>query len=113
MIKQPLTPEFITEEYGIRLRRVYPNSSINEVIPFESSWGIIDPYQSTEPHSHDESETFYIAIGQGLMIIDEEQSDVKVGDVVFIPPNSIHQLKNTSETELRFIAIWWNGGSRK
>ncbi|MEB4887686.1 cupin domain-containing protein [Priestia aryabhattai] len=98
-------------EYGIKLRRLYPNKHIGRSTPFGSSWGIVNPSESTSPHSHHEDESFYIIDGEGRMQIDEQLENVKTGDVIFIPAHSTHQLTNLqADKDLQFISIWWEKG---
>ena len=55
-------------------------------------------------HSHVTEQCYMILEGQGLMTVGEEAEVVENGDVVFIPSNSPHGLKNTGEGMLRYIS---------
>ena len=111
MFIQSLDSNKFSLEYGIKLRRLYPNEYIDDNPPFGSSWGIIKPNECTTPHSHHEAESFYIIEGKGIMQIDEQLENVKAGDVIFIPAYSTHQLTNFQTDEnLQFISIWWEKG---
>jgi mannose-6-phosphate isomerase-like protein (cupin superfamily) len=96
-------------EYGCDLRRLYPWSGV--VNPL---WGAaiasVRPGESTHPHSHDEEETFLIIRGAGIMKIGEESSHVEQGDMIYIPRNEQHTIKNIStEMRLEFLTIFWGG----
>ena len=57
---------------------------------------------STQRHYHKLSEEFYFILeGHGVMEIDGETRDVKVGDAVLIPAGSWHQI--TAGDHLRFL----------
>lgn len=47
----------------------------------------------------------FMAKGQGTVWIDQKQFDVEIGDLVFIPRWSVHQVKNTGDSLLVILAI--------
>ena len=53
------------------------------------------------PHSHPWEHEIYVLDGRGTLIGDEGEFAFKSGDVIFIPPNERHQLKQ--DEDLRFI----------
>lgn len=94
-------------EYGCDLRRLYPWDGVSNPL-----WGSaicsIRPGEATQPHAHDEDETFIILRGSGTMLLDADTASVGQGDVIFLPRNSTHSLKNaSSEERLEFLTIWW------
>jgi oxalate decarboxylase/phosphoglucose isomerase-like protein (cupin superfamily) len=94
-------------EYGCDLRRLFPWPGVAE--PF---WGSaiasVRPNEATSPHSHDEEETFIILSGGGDISIDGETASVERGDVIYLPRNSHHTIRNTSGKEpLEFLTIFW------
>jgi mannose-6-phosphate isomerase-like protein (cupin superfamily) len=51
-----------------------------------------------ELHVHpDAEELILISQGEGVFILDGEESPVRTGDVAYVPPNAAHELRNTSE----------------
>ena len=50
-------------------------------------------------------ETYHITEGTAKMIIDNQTIFLEKGDIVVIPPNSQHQIFNTGEDTLSFLAI--------
>ncbi len=54
-------------------------------------------------HSHEQEQCYYIISGTGLMIIDDQTKEVKEGDAVFIPSNSIHGIKNIGNDRLTYL----------
>jgi len=62
--------------------------------------------QTIQPHYHpDAEELYYILLGNGLMHIGNERREVETGDVVYIPPEKVHFLNNTSSEQVRFITL--------
>lgn len=59
-------------------------------------------------HQHDDTEQiFYILSGSGRLEIgpDQELHEVKPGDVVRIPPATLHRIQCLGDTTLRYLAI--------
>ncbi|RWK47476.1 cupin domain-containing protein [Mesorhizobium sp.] len=94
-------------EYGCDLRRLYPWADVANPL-WGSAHCSVRPGEATEPHSHDEDETFIITHGKGLMSVDDETAMVGKGDVIFLPRNCRHTIRNESnEGTLEFLTIWW------
>lgn len=59
---------------------------------------------STTGHHHVKTEEiYYVLEGEGVMQIGEEQSQVRMGDAIAIPPGAFHQITNTGKTVLKFL----------
>lgn len=72
--------------------------------------------ERSQPHKLSSSEVYYILQGTGRMHIDEEATEVSVGDVFEIPPNSIQWIENSGESDLEFICIVdpaWEAGDEE
>ncbi len=64
------------------------------------------PGVSSLPHRLKESsEVYFILEGRGEMHIDEEQAQVESGQAIFIPPGSWQHIRNTGNTNLKFLCI--------
>ena len=95
-------------EYGCDLRRIYPWGGVASPV-----WGTaiasVRPGESTDPHAHNEFETFLVLSGKGKMFLGDEAEEMVAGDVVFIPKNKRHRIANlSSEEPLVFLSIWWD-----
>jgi mannose-6-phosphate isomerase-like protein (cupin superfamily) len=96
-----------TYEYGCDLRRLYPWQHVADPL-WGSAIASVRPREATTPHSHDEDETFIIMHGHGEITVDGRSETMAYGDVVFLPRNSYHTIRNLSATErLDFITIFW------
>ena len=59
---------------------------------------------ATQEHYHAKTEEIYFIIaGCGRMRIEEEETEVKVGDAVAIPPGKRHKLFNTGREPLTLL----------
>lgn len=59
---------------------------------------------STQEHYHAKTEEIYfITAGRGRMRIETEESEVKAGDAIAIPPGKKHKIWNTGADTLRLL----------
>jgi len=56
-------------------------------------------------HSHPWEHEVFILDGEGIVVGGVEERRFKAGDVVFIPPNEKHQLKNVGEKTVKFLCL--------
>lgn len=69
---------------------------------------VLGPGEAPPLHRHDDTEQiFYVLEGRGRLEIGGESEDylVSPGDVVRIPPSTLHAIHCAGETELRYLAI--------
>jgi len=67
---------------------------------------IVPVGESTLPHRLKEStELYYILKGEGEMHIGSEQSSIRPGQIVLIPPDASQYVRNTGTTDLEFLCI--------
>ena len=59
----------------------------------------------TPLHKHPWEHEVFILEGQGLVAGSAEERVFREGDVVFIPPNELHQFRNTSENTVKFLCM--------
>src|SRR3954464_7470290 len=50
-----------------------------------------------DPHEHPTHEFYYVTSGKGIMTIGDEQCEITQGDLVRIPPNTVHSLRPVSD----------------
>lgn len=66
---------------------------------------IVEPGMAIKGHKDDWEEIYYILNGYGEMQVGRKKMKVSEGDVLFIPPKTIHSLRNTTNRPLRFICV--------
>lgn len=75
---------------------------------------ILPPGNSTSNHAHEsEIEAWLIVQGTGKAVIDENITDVGPESVIFIRPNTKHQLINTGNDEIRMFWVYSPPGGEK
>jgi quercetin dioxygenase-like cupin family protein len=50
------------------------------------------------PHTHPTHEFYYVLSGRGIMTVGDDTSEIRQGDLVYIPPDMVHSLKPISDT---------------
>jgi len=60
-------------------------------------------WSSLDKHAHDHG--VVILRGQGQVLLGEETFKVAFGDVVYIPPHEVHQLKSVGDEPLGFLCV--------
>ena len=65
----------------------------------------VEPGRYSPLHSHPWEHEIFILEGEGVAIGGEEEKTIKKGDVIFIPPEERHQLRNTGEEKLSFLCL--------
>jgi len=76
--------------------------------PFGHAWGYIENKTMMEVHKHPTDEIYFIFKGKGFCHIDDERFAVEPGDVIEIPPNSMHTIECEEGNEILWAAFWWD-----
>ena len=74
-------------------------------IRYSLAHAMVRPGQSSLPHRLKTSEVYYILEGEGIMYIDDESAEVHAGQAIYVPPNSSQHIKNTGNSDLKFLCI--------
>ena len=94
------------------LAELKPSKDYDNVLPQKiagdslSTSFVIWIKKEVKAHKHiKHSENIYILEGTGTMKIADKTFDVKAGDYLFVPKNTIHSLKVTSATPVKVLSI--------
>jgi mannose-6-phosphate isomerase-like protein (cupin superfamily) len=69
---------------------------------------VLNPGEAPPLHQHDDTEQiFYVLEGAGQLRIgsDQQQFPVKPGDVVRIPPSTLHSIQCQGDSPLTYLAV--------
>jgi mannose-6-phosphate isomerase-like protein (cupin superfamily) len=69
---------------------------------------VLRPGEAPPPHKHDDTEQiFYVLEGKGRLTIGskKEEFPVSVGNVVRIPPSTLHYIEAEGDQPLRYLAV--------
>ena len=61
--------------------------------------------KSTQSHIMKTSEVYYILEGEGVLHINNESENVKVGDTIFVLSDSKQHIENIGAEDLKFLCI--------
>ena len=76
--------------------------------PIGHAWGYLAGPGEMDVHKHPTEEVYFFFRGNGAVMVDGEKRRVFPGDVVEIPPDSMHTVINESDGELLWAAFWWD-----
>jgi len=65
----------------------------------------VAPGGHTPLHQHNYEHEVIVVAGKGVVRGGETHRQITAGDVVFMPPNKLHQFKNTGDDDLQFICL--------
>ena len=65
----------------------------------------VEPGGHTPEHRHNYEHEVLILAGKGIVRGGETWREFEEGDVLFIPPNELHQFKNTGDQPMQFICL--------
>lgn len=94
-----------TANDGCLLRELLHPKNDPVALPYSIAVACVETGKQTYKHKLAQTEVYYILSGTGCMHVDDETENVKPGDVILIPADSVQWLENTGTTELYFIAI--------
>jgi methionyl-tRNA synthetase len=77
-----------------------------------ANWAKVGPGRHSDPHQHDETETFVIVSGQGDLVVDGRRTPVSGGMVIQFEPFETHYLHNTGPADLVFATFYWRDSPR-
>ena len=72
-----------------------------------AGWGVVAPGGASDAHQHDETETFVIVAGTGVLRIDGREYPALPGTVVQFEAFETHVIRNTGDTDLLFTTFYW------
>ena len=90
------------------------NTSLRELIHpakqdidlrYSLAHAIVKPGAISFLHRLKTSEVYYILEGRGVMYINDESGEVHSGQAIYIPPNAKQCVKNTGESDLKFLCV--------
>ena len=63
----------------------------------------LEPGGYSPHHQHNWEHENFVVEGKGQLLIEDTWHDLYPGVVCFVPPNTMHQFKNTGDTTLKFL----------
>lgn len=70
----------------------------------------VGPGNATPHHQHPWEHEVFIVSGGGQLLTDSGPIPFAKGQAIFVPPNAMHQFRNTGTTPLEFLCMIPNSG---
>jgi methionyl-tRNA synthetase len=110
VITSTYDPDSLHRSFGIDLGEIEMGAV--ESMGVGAAWGKVAPGRHSDPHQHDETETFVIVAGRGDLIVDAKRTAVSPGMVIQFEPFETHYLDNTGTADLIFATFYWRDAVR-
>ncbi len=68
------------------------------------TWVEVAPGSGQRPHSHAPEQVYVIVGGRGKMKVGSEERVVMEGDLIHIPPDTVHGIENPSDEVLTYVS---------
>lgn len=68
------------------------------------TWVEVDPGSGQRPHSHAPEQVYVIVRGRGKMKVGDEELMVVEGDLIHIPPETLHAIENLADEVLTYVS---------
>lgn len=65
----------------------------------------VAPGGHTPQHSHAYEHEVFVLEGSGVVLEGDREHALRPGSVVFVPPNQVHQFRNTGPGALKFLCL--------
>jgi mannose-6-phosphate isomerase-like protein (cupin superfamily) len=75
--------------------------------PFSCAFGVLRPGMAQKPERAPVAKVYYVRCGEAVLQVGEETRTIREGDVVFIPANAWHTVRNASDRDFGTFAVWW------
>ena len=91
------------ETVGCRIRRLIgePDGAPS----FNMRLFEVAPGGYTPKHSHAHEQEVFVLEGSGVVMEGDVEHPLRPGTVVFVPPNALHQFRNTGAGPLKFLCL--------
>jgi mannose-6-phosphate isomerase-like protein (cupin superfamily) len=96
--------EFLAGDNTILRELLHPDKS-DLKLHYSLAHAMVKPRKASRPHKLKISEVYYILEGEGVMYIDDEWAKVRAGQAIYIPPDTKQYIKNTGNSDLKFLCI--------
>lgn len=96
--------EFIAGDNS-RLKEIINPQKENLKLRYSLACAKVGKNKRTLKHRLKYSEVYFIIKGNGVMHIGKDKKNVKTGDTIYIPPNSVQYIENKGKCPLEFLCI--------
>jgi methionyl-tRNA synthetase len=110
MIVSTYDADSLHRSFGIGLGDI--DMAAVESLGVGAAWAKVAAGAHSDPHQHDETETFVIVSGHSDLIVDARRTPVSPGMVIQFEPFETHYLDNPGPEDLIFVTFYWRDAPR-
>lgn len=78
-------------------------------LPFSAVYGRVPGGTISKQHSHQDGELFIVLSGAAAVILDGARHDLSVGDSIYIPPFTFHEINNeAADVPFDIVSVGWD-----
>ena len=110
MIISAYDPQHLHRSFGIDLGDI--DMGAVESFGVGANFGRVSPGLRSDPHQHDETETFVIIAGHGDVVVDAQRTPIGPAMVLQFEPFETHYLDNTGSADILFATFYWRDSPR-
>jgi mannose-6-phosphate isomerase-like protein (cupin superfamily) len=92
---------------GMSVHEVRFDAVGTTVIPFKSSYFMVQPGCQSPVDTHSVHEIWMVAQGEGELIYDGESSSLRPLEFIYLEPPKKHEVRNTGTGPLIIFSTWW------
>jgi mannose-6-phosphate isomerase-like protein (cupin superfamily) len=101
-----LENELVSRNYGLDFKLLLPWPGLNA--PFRGAWCVVRPGDVSEAHAHGEHEIMIGMTGRGVLVSAGQRVDFNAGDIVHMPADITHSVRNELDEDFSYYSIWWD-----
>ncbi|MGH8896621.1 MAG: cupin domain-containing protein [Egibacteraceae bacterium] len=95
------------DEFGMACQRLVPWTGQGEEPPFGAMACFLPAGADSAPDCHDQVEVMIVLSGAGSVDVAEERRSIAAGEMVVIPRNQEHVVRNPESQTLRWVSLYW------
>jgi mannose-6-phosphate isomerase-like protein (cupin superfamily) len=95
------------QEFGMVCQRLVPWLGAQEDPPFGAMACFLSRRSESDPDCHDQDELMIALTGAGEVEIAGEHESIAAGEAILIPRNRRHVVRNTADTKLTWVSVYW------
>jgi methionyl-tRNA synthetase len=107
VIHRSLDHSSMSWSYDMHLQSLLSASDV-EGMPFGSVFGTVPPHHVSKGHSHQDGEMFIALDGTATVVVDGGERRLQRGDAVYLPPFSVHEIRNDGDAPFDLVSIYWD-----
>jgi mannose-6-phosphate isomerase-like protein (cupin superfamily) len=95
------------DEFGMACQRLVPWALQADEPPFGVMACFLPSGRASAPDCHDQDEVMIVLSGTGTVEVGGEHGEIRSSDVVVLPRNNVHIVRNDGAGVLSWVSFYW------